>query len=323
MTTLHCRFSQFLSVVLLLLISLTVSVFAHPGRTDSRGGHYDRSTGIYHYHHGYPAHQHTDGVCPYNFDDKTNHSSSSGGTYSNSTKSKYEEPVITYVEPLKKQQSSKESTAYVIMLLFVFLSPFLIGALYWVITAGTDKFKEYIKYQQNIKEQARKAELERQQKLERERKEREERAERARQQIEERERQRQAEKEQKRQEFLKEKELMTQKYGGKPISDFVNIPDGSTIGADNLPREINAVKDWGDKYTFYQQKDHAYRPELNHYKYHKKTCHYAPLFSPINAYELKSRINQRCMLCQPVLPDMEWVDEYRKIQEIKKKYDIE
>lgn len=243
--------------------------------------------------------------------------------------------LIGYAFISSGQRSTEEISSFVAKLLFALLIlPICVGSLaalffglVWVITLPfikiADIFKEYVKRKQNIKEQARKAELERQQKLERERKEREERAERARQQIEERERQRQAEKEQKRQEFLKEKELMTQKYGGKPISDFVNIPEGSTIGSDNLPREINAVKDWGDKYTFYQQKDHAYRPELNHYKYHKKTCHYAPLFSPINAYELKSRINQRCMLCQPVLPDMEWVDEYRKIQEIKKKYDIE
>lgn len=39
--------------------------FAHGGDTDSKGGHYDRSTGLYHYHHGYSAHQHPNGVCPY------------------------------------------------------------------------------------------------------------------------------------------------------------------------------------------------------------------------------------------------------------------
>ena len=55
--------------------------FAHPGRTDSNGGHTDKSTGEYHYHHGYPAHDHWDidgdGTidCPYNFDDQTNHNS--------------------------------------------------------------------------------------------------------------------------------------------------------------------------------------------------------------------------------------------------------
>lgn len=66
---------------ILLLFCCSVA-FAHPGDTDSNGGHYDRSTGEYHYHHGYPAHQHTDGKCPYDFDDRTgwNSGSSSGGS---------------------------------------------------------------------------------------------------------------------------------------------------------------------------------------------------------------------------------------------------
>lgn len=38
---------------------------AHPGHTDAAGGHWDSSTGEYHYHHGYPAHQHENGICPY------------------------------------------------------------------------------------------------------------------------------------------------------------------------------------------------------------------------------------------------------------------
>lgn len=50
--------------------------YAHSGGTDSKGGHYNRSTGEYHYHHGYSAHQHKDMDgdgkldCPYEFDDK-------------------------------------------------------------------------------------------------------------------------------------------------------------------------------------------------------------------------------------------------------------
>lgn len=40
--------------LLLLLISLVciVSVFAHSGRTDSNGGHWDRQSGTYHFHTG-------------------------------------------------------------------------------------------------------------------------------------------------------------------------------------------------------------------------------------------------------------------------------
>lgn len=46
-----------LSIILICL--LTVSVLAHPGGVDQFGGH-DGSDGSYHYHHGYPAHDHVD-----------------------------------------------------------------------------------------------------------------------------------------------------------------------------------------------------------------------------------------------------------------------
>lgn len=51
-------------IPLLAILLCTVS-YAHSGRTDANGGHYNRSTGEYHYHHGYSAHQHPGGVCPY------------------------------------------------------------------------------------------------------------------------------------------------------------------------------------------------------------------------------------------------------------------
>ena len=71
-------------LILALLLTLCTTAIAHPGRTDDRGGHYDHDTGQYHYHHGYEAHQHTGGVCPYDFDDKTgeNSGSPSSGTAS-------------------------------------------------------------------------------------------------------------------------------------------------------------------------------------------------------------------------------------------------
>jgi hypothetical protein len=72
--------------ILLIAVSITFSTVitasAHPGRTDSNGGHTDHSTGEYHYHHGYEAHSHYDMDgdgdidCPYDFDDKTNHNKS-------------------------------------------------------------------------------------------------------------------------------------------------------------------------------------------------------------------------------------------------------
>lgn len=53
-----------------LFAFFSIIATAHSGRTDSNGGHYDSSTGKYHYHHGYPAHQHENGVCPYNDNSK-------------------------------------------------------------------------------------------------------------------------------------------------------------------------------------------------------------------------------------------------------------
>lgn len=63
---------------LLIILLCTLPITAHSGRTDSSGGHYDRSTGEYHYHHGYPAHDHYGGDCPYSFHNNEKHSTSSG-----------------------------------------------------------------------------------------------------------------------------------------------------------------------------------------------------------------------------------------------------
>ena len=60
-----------LSAALLLLFP--ASVFAHAGRTDANGGHFNSETGDYHYHHGWPAHYHTNGECPYDFIDVADH----------------------------------------------------------------------------------------------------------------------------------------------------------------------------------------------------------------------------------------------------------
>lgn len=97
------------------LSALTITASAHSGRTDSKGGHWNRSTGEYHYHHGYSAHQHKDMDgdgkldCPYEFDDNTKYSSSSQHKIDLivPTFPEFEEP--TYPEIYLK--SSKTSTA--------------------------------------------------------------------------------------------------------------------------------------------------------------------------------------------------------------------
>ena len=98
-----------LAIFIVIFIFLNpLCSFAHSGRTDSNGGHYDRTTGEYHYHHGYPAHQHTNGICPYNFVDKTNHNSNTSNNSNNN--------------------SSNESTGFFVFLGILSL-PFVFGCL--------------------------------------------------------------------------------------------------------------------------------------------------------------------------------------------------
>lgn len=42
--------------IFILVISIATLSYAHSGRTDGYGGHYNRSTGTYHYHSGKYAH---------------------------------------------------------------------------------------------------------------------------------------------------------------------------------------------------------------------------------------------------------------------------
>ncbi len=78
-----------LSIILICVLILPVS--AHPGDTDSSGGHYDHEAGEYHYHHGYPAHDHYDmdgdgdADCPYDFDDQTGANSGASSRSPSST----------------------------------------------------------------------------------------------------------------------------------------------------------------------------------------------------------------------------------------------
>ena len=61
------KFAAAIFLVIVVAGLTPIISFSHSGRTDGNGGHYDNFTGEYHYHHGYPAHQHTNGVCPYNY----------------------------------------------------------------------------------------------------------------------------------------------------------------------------------------------------------------------------------------------------------------
>ena len=115
--------------ILLFLLLMTVpSASAHPGRTDANGGHTDSSTGEYHYHHGYPAHQHYDmdgdgkKDCPYEFKDKTG--STSGTTKpsaSSSSSSTSGLTTLSYTSSAKTNPSSDSISVFLLLVILFFI----------------------------------------------------------------------------------------------------------------------------------------------------------------------------------------------------------
>lgn len=335
--------SLFLLIVLLVCL-LPVCTFAHSGRTDSNGGHYDRSTGEYHYHHGHPAHQHENGVCPYEFDDKTGHSSgsSSAGSSTDRSSLEAEQPESEYQEkqneptlqrfvivllsslflivviwgilsifksfseffaPLEKLTdiiyegfiASKILSILLVVGLYVllvvllfFIKPFRIFLLCVTIYILVSSLILGIIGKRSFKQ---KEELNRL----------------------EQEKQKQKLKEQQRR-FEEKQKYYTSLYGSKPINKIIDMPQDSTL--DDLGRPYDRQNDsyWGS-YTFYISTKGK--------KYHTKDCRFATHGTQINAVDVLAGKYIACSYCHPVLPDTSWVKEYKHVQRIKKKYNIE
>lgn len=89
----------YIALAFLLILLHPFTVAAHSGGTDSHGGHHDGDD--YHYHHGYPAHNHWDMDgdgdldCPYYFDDKTGQNSGSSGGSASILKPRETKPVAS------------------------------------------------------------------------------------------------------------------------------------------------------------------------------------------------------------------------------------
>lgn len=83
--------------VIIFINTFTISL-AHPGRTDSNGGHYDRSTGEYHYHNGGSAGRYT----LYDFTDSSNETISFTDKWKLENYDKLQDEINNYKEDLKK-----------------------------------------------------------------------------------------------------------------------------------------------------------------------------------------------------------------------------
>lgn len=122
--------------MLLFLIGLTCifNVFAHSGRTDSNGGHWDRSTGTYHYHSGTND---DDIITEYDegYNDGYSDGYNEGETdwlengynqgysegYSDGYAEKHEESLDTYtkLEKLQQDYEEKSSQFYTLLILVI------------------------------------------------------------------------------------------------------------------------------------------------------------------------------------------------------------
>ncbi len=100
----------FVALLISALLSMVFYASAHSGKTDSNGGHYDRSTGGYHYHHGYSAHYHPNGECPYAIEEPTikDENSSAINSETDEDLERAKEFVQAYLKSKKQQQEREE-----------------------------------------------------------------------------------------------------------------------------------------------------------------------------------------------------------------------
>lgn len=137
---------------------------------------------------------------------------------------------------------------------------------------------------------------------------------------------RQEEVERKRQEeYLAKKQEYENEYKGKSILVLADVPNGCLVRQDGLPACKEGDEKWGNEYTVYVTTSGS--------SYHKKDCRIiqGKVFFPVNSYEALhgSKRDRRdhhyhpCSKCNPILPDMSWYERYKKIESIKKGYEIE
>lgn len=273
-------------ILVFLMLFLPVTVMAHPGRTDGRGGHTNHSTGEYHYHHGYSAHQHYDmdgdgkADCPYDFKDDTDHRSGSSNSatgkssYITSPTTSATEPQMPSTVPIAPKTTTKKEEANPVpawiywcfgILLIVIL------VMYKIIRNKDWQMKE------------------------------QERIFRSREEAQKRDMSKGLE---------AFHNALVEKYGDRYIYEISGAPKGDYLDKELLPHSSSAQKFGRDPYIYY----FGGNPNWSNVKYHHRTCRFAKESYPVNAYQINKRRDiQRCALCYCILPDTDWVDKYKQL----------
>lgn len=301
----HIVLNRIIKAAFLILL-LTMTVVAHPGRTDARGGHRDSSTDEYHYHHGYPAHQHTDldgdgkADCPYDFDDKTRHDS---GSSSGQTRVISEQPATGEKPTQRLSVWIYIFAAFVLWLLYQ-----IIKALYAAAKVKAKKkaedinsFNEAMKELNSIQKTTYNSEvytvitkdelgcmlLELQEQLDSLLARKAAFDQSVRENAKELAAQHDAL-------AIRQKNFSENYHDAffSHIDKATPIPNGCFIGIDGLPHTTG-----DDRYTFYINK--------NSHIFHSKTCYHARNASPINAVNVDRTYLCPCSSCKPKA-DLSW-----------------
>lgn len=272
----------YILTIISLLASFAPGAKAHPGRTDSNGGHTDNSTGEYHYHHGYSAHDHYDMDgdgdvdCPYDFKDKTgaNSGSPSSNKSQSSNYSSITDSTTVRTEIITKTVTKEVSyiPSWMYWVIGILIVTILIMAL--VIKA---KCKEIARQ-------------------ERMRKDEDEAVQRglANLQVE-----------------------LEKKYGKNWLCILCDSPDGHYIGEDNLPHSTEQPAN--DRYTFFLGGISSYYGSRYH---HISCRYAQIRFPVNAYTIQRRRTHQSCSVCfsNRKMPDLAWVDRYMKHYVFLSKY---
>lgn len=299
------KISLFFTVLFVSVIILPITAFAHKGKTDAYGGHYDRSTGEYHYHHGFDEHQHYDingdGIpdCPYDYEDWTNHNSGSSeysSTYTSLT-SKTKPPDFFTIVKEKEVPVYKVPTWVYISFGIVLI---VIGILAIIIRTLRRDIEEQKKLHDSQV-------LALQSKNNEERK----RLDVLSLECEKLENQIAVEKQKRIDQYRivlnKElKEKLRDDIGEDYLCSLSNAPPGSYVDRFGMP---HCITDGNDIFLFYVSSTG---------KYHTIYCHHAKSCKEINALQIKNSKSKLtpCFVCSPNLPDTDWVFRYIQYREI-------
>lgn len=135
-----------LAVCVCVLSVCQLSVSAHRGGTDANGGHTNKSTGTYHYHHGYSAHNHYDmngdGTidCPYDFKDNAREDVKSSSDLNKGSKNDIKEHTKLLETDDNKQQ---QHLRIIVNLPFLVAIPaFCIMSFSWVVSIFSQDLAE-------------------------------------------------------------------------------------------------------------------------------------------------------------------------------------